>query len=297
VMMIRGRLVLPATVALLLVAGSTDSIGSAWAGPPPPPPPSDDRPDDGGDAPADGPAPNNAPPINAPPPPPSTGKSDAQPKSRPDPLVVDQRTPSMDLGGNWSYSRGGSIGPNYVRGAEDEELFVTVNPIGYYQGVSVTSGNLPPYAPKEIGGESAVLTWTGFERGEASSRVFFQLSASVEPEISVEGLRVFIKFPRTSITTRNNQRSLITKFFKTPVNEVTLSRSGKDMVAVLQLRWEATPQWRFETAANGYRVLVFEFSDTQDQVIADTDTTTPTTPTDGQPKPPAPPSPFLPTTK
>jgi hypothetical protein len=285
--MIRRRLVPTATAALLLV-GMT---GVAWAGPPPPPPP----PTDNADAPSEaqpGSAPNNAP-INVPPPPPSSGKSDAQPKTTSDPMVVDQRIPSQDLGGNWTYSRGGSSGPNYVRGADEEELFLTVNPIGYYQGVSVSSSNLPPYAPKEIGGESAVLTWTGFERGETSSRVFFQLSASVEPEISVEGLRVFIKFPRTSVATRNNQRSLITKFFKTPVNEVTISRSGKDMIAVLDLRWEATPTWRVETGSNGYRVLVFEFSDTQDQVI--TDTTQPSTPTDGQPQPPAPPTPFLPT--
>jgi hypothetical protein len=265
----------------------------AWAGPPPPPPPSADGPDEPSDAPAEGPGPNTAPPINAPPPPPSAGgKSNATaPK---DPLVIDQRTPETNLTGNWAYSRGATIGPNYVRGAEDDAV-VAVNPIGYYQGVSVTSGNLPPYAPKEIGGESAVLTWTGFERGENSSRVFFQLSASVEPEISVEGLRVFIKFPRTSVATRNNQRSLITRFFKTPVDQVTLSRSGKDMVAVLDLRWEATPQWKFETGANGYRVLVFEFSDTQDQVISDTTEPDASPTTDDQPRPPAPPTPFLPT--
>ena len=292
--MLRRRLLTPAMAVLLSGSASLawgGSAGLAWAGPPPPPPPS--NPDEPIDAPPSGP-PSNGSPVNEPPPPPTTGKANAQPKS--DPLVIDQRTPETDLGGNWTYSRGGASGPNYVRGAEEEELFLAVNPIGYYQGVSVTSGNLPPYAPKEIGGESAVLTWTGFERGDASSRVFFQLSATVEPEISVEGMRVFVKFPRTSVTTRNNQRKLITRFFKTPVNEVSLSRSGKDMVAVLDLRWEATPIWRFETGANGYRVLVFEFSDTQDQVLTDTDTTTPTDgDTSGGPKPPAPPGPFLPT--
>lgn len=202
-----------------------------------------------------------------------------------------------NLTGNWSFSRGASSGPNYVRG-DEEDPFFTVNPIGYYQGVSVGGGNIPPYAPKEIGGESSVLTWTGFERGEDSSRVFFQLSSSVEPEISVEGLRVFVKFPRTSVTTRNNQRGLITKFFKTPVTEVKLSRSGKDMLAVLELRWEATPIWRFETGANGYRVLVLEFSDTQQQApdpnAPPPAPPTPTTPESDSGQPPAPPTPFLP---
>jgi hypothetical protein len=272
--MIRRRLVVtPATAALLLV------VGSAWAGPPPPPPPPGD------DAPSSAPA-------SAPPPPSSAGKTEAPPA---DPLVVDQ--PATNLTGNWTFSRGAASGPNYVRGSEEEDPFFTVNPIGYYQGVSASGGNLPPYAPKEIGGDSSVLTWTGFERGESSSRVFFQLSSSVQPEVSVEGLRVFVKFPRTSVTTRNNQRNLITKFFKTPVNEVKFSRSGKDMLAVLDLRWEATPVWRFETGANGYHVLVLEFSDTQDPSSRpDVPATPPAPPApDGESeRPAAPPSPFLP---
>ena len=233
----RRRLVVtPPTVALLLIAST------AWAGPPPPPPPSD------GDRPASAP----------PPPSSSSGGGEAKPPA--DPLVIDQRTPDTDLTGVWTYSRGASQGPNYVRSA-DEDPFFTVNPIGYYQGVSIGGGNLPPFAPKEIGGESAVLTWTGFERDEDSSRVFVQLSASVEPDISVEGLRVFVKLPRTSVKIKNNRRSLITKYFKTPVNEVKINRSGKDVLIVLELRWESTPTWRFETGSNGYQVLVLEFAD------------------------------------
>ncbi len=234
----RRRLVVTSpTVALLLIAGT------AWAGPPPPPPPSpEDRV------------------SNTAPPPPSSDRGAGSSSAPADPLVVDQRTPDTDLSGVWSYNRSGAARPNYVRQA-DEDPFVTVNPIGYYQGVSVGGGNLPPFAPKEVGGDSAVLTWTGFERSEASSRVFIQLSASVEPEISSEGLRVFVKLPRTSIKIRNNRRSLITKFFKTPVNEVKINRAGKDVLVVLELRWEAEPSWRFEVGQNGYQVLILEFPD------------------------------------
>ncbi len=252
----RRRLVVtPPTVALLLVAGA------AWAGPPPPPPTESDRP--ASDRPA-----------SAPPPPSSGGRIESAPA---DPLVVDQRTPDTDLTGVWTYSHGAARGPNYVRSA-DEDPFFTVNPIGYYQGVRIGGGNLPPFAPKEIGGESAVLTWTGFERGDASSRVFFLLSASVEPEISVEGLRMFIKLPRTSVKIRNNRRKLITKYFKTPINEIKINRSGKDVLAVLELRWEAEPSWRFEVGQNGYQVLIVEFPDS---------------PSEGS-QPPAPPSPVPP---
>jgi hypothetical protein len=237
----RRRLVVTSgTSALLLVASS------AWAGPPPPPPSSGD---------GDGTR------TNAAPPPPNSGRIETAPA---DPLVIDQRTPDTDLEGNWSFSRGGVRGPNYI-GQTADDPFYSVNPAGYYQGVSLSGGNLPPFAPTEVGGASAVLTWTGFERTEASSRVFFQLSASVEPEVSVESARVSIKLPRTSVKIRNNRRKLITKFFKTPIDEVKISRVGKDVIVQLELRWEATPTWKFEPGANGYTVLVVEFSDTQDQ--------------------------------
>lgn len=261
----RRLVVIPATVALLLAAPTV------WAGPPPPPPE-----DVGGAAGAEAGTIRNAPP----PPPASAERRDTAPA---DPLVIDQRTPETDITSNWSYSRSIDRGPNYVRAVEDDPFF-TINPVGYYQGVSVGGGNQPPYAPKEIGGQSSVLTWTGFERGEASSRVFFQLSSAIEPEVTVEAGRVLIKFPRTSVTVRNNLRGLITKYFKTPVDQVKLKRSGKDLIAVLELRWEATPSWRVEPGANGYRVLVVEFSDTQDQELGDDTAPTP-------PPPPAPPKP------
>jgi len=229
----RRCVVTPGTAALLLVASA------AWAGPPPPPPPSS------GDRPASAPPPSSSP--------------DREPA---DPLVIDQRTPDTDLTGLWTYSRGQTAGPNYVRSG-DEDPFFAVNPVGYYQGVSVGGGNLPPFAPKEIGGSSAVLTWTGFERHQASSRVFFQLSAAVDPAISVEPTRVLVKLPRTSVKIRNNRRKLITKFFNTPIDEVKINRSGKDVLVVLELRWAAEPSWRFEAGANGYQVLVVEFPDAQ----------------------------------
>jgi len=180
-----------------------------------------------------------------------------------DPLIIDQRTPDTDLSGAWGFSHRASFGgPNYVRRVEDDP-FVMINPIGYYQGVQVGNGSLPPFAPREIGGQSAVLTWTGFERGTDTSRVFFQLSAAVEPTVDVDGLSVEVRLPQTAIKVRNNRRKLITKYFNTPVNEVRIRRKGKDVVVVLALRWEATPTWSLEPGVNGYQMLVFEFADHQ----------------------------------
>lgn len=246
-----------ASVGLVLAGSFAASL--AWAGPPPPPPNGE----------------------QAPPPPDGSG-SRIEPPS--DPLVIDQRTPETDITGNWKFSRGGSSGsnePNYVRSADSEDSAdsFTVNPIGYYQGVSLSGGNSPPFAPKEVGGQSAVLTWTGFERGETSSRVFFQISAAVEPTVVVEQAQVIVELPRTAVQVRNNRRKLITRYFKTPVTEVEIQRKGKNLRAVIELRWPSEPTWTIEPGPNGYQLLMFEFPDTA--------ATTPSTTEAATPEPPA----------
>mgnify|MGYP001294319131 CR=1 FL=1 len=81
--------------------------------------------------------------------------------------------PSQDLSSSWSYSSEEAPEPAFVKSARDAEL--TINPIGFYQGVSVTGENLPPHVANEMGVMPAVLTWSGFERTDASSRGVFQL--------------------------------------------------------------------------------------------------------------------------
>lgn len=282
----RRRLVVTTgSVALMLAASTT------WAGPPPPPPSGGGG---GGDVPAVS-GPNDGPTFRGSAPPAPNEFGGGGPPA--DPLVIDQRTPDTDLTGVWGYSRGRERTPNYVRSADEDPYFV-VNPVGYYQGVTVGSGNLPPFAPREVGGSSAVLTWTGFDRAAGRSRVFFQLSAAIEPEVEVDGLTVRVKLPQTAIKVRNNRRKLITKYFKTPVTEVRIRRKGRDVFAEVALRWEAEPSWRVEPGNNGYQMLVLEFADHEDD-----DTATPPPP--GPPaksQPSSPPAnggdeggPFLPT--
>lgn len=191
--------------------------------------------------------------------------------------------------GAWKFSRGhGSAGPNYVRSADDDDdPYFTVNPIGYYQGVSLGGGNLPPFAPREVGGSTAVLTWTGFERTEAGSRVFFQLSAAVEPEVAITTDKITITLPRTSVQVRNNRRKLITRFFKTPVDEVEIHRKGKTVQAIVELRWPAEPTWKIEPGSNGYQLLVVEFPDVGAKADADSEVTTGQPPAEAVPEPPS----------
>lgn len=176
--------------------------------------------------------------------------------------TVGSRNLEEDHTGAWSYSTGDeSGGPNYVRPAEEAAAQLKVNPIGYYQGVSLSGGNLPPFEPQEVAGGGAVLTWTGFERGNGVSRVFFQLSSTVTPEPTVEGNVLTYRLPNTSVNVRNNQRELNTSFFRTPVTTVSIRRSGADTIIKIKLRRDTVPQVSVTAGANGYQMFVIEFAD------------------------------------
>lgn len=275
----------------LLVVGML-AAPLAWAGPPPPP--NAEQP--------------SRPGSSAPPPPGGvvfdeggSGGSRIEPPS--DPLVIDQRTPDTDMTGAWKFSRGSSgKQPNYVRQAEEDPFF-TVNPIGYYQGVTLGGGNLPPYAPREVGGQSAVLTWTGFEQTESGSRVFFQLSAAVEPEVVIESDKVIVELPRTAVQVRNNRRKLITRYFDTPVTEVEVRRKGKSLHAIIELRWPSEPTWTIQPGTNGYQLLTFEFPAVGPKSASETEAAVPAPPTSDAVEEPTEPTepvsdstnPFLPT--
>jgi hypothetical protein len=168
--------------------------------------------------------------------------------------------PAKDLSNAWTYSSEDAPEPAFVKSEREAEL--TINPIGFYQGVSVTGENLPPHVAQELGVMPAVLTWSGFERTDTGSRVFFQLSAGVEYELSSQGMLVSIRLPNTSSSVRNNIRQLDTRYFRTPVTLVTMKPRGAEMVISLKLRREAAPEVSMVDGEHGYKVLMLEFPDT-----------------------------------
>lgn len=179
-----------------------------------------------------------------------------------------EEAPPQDLSTAWSYSTEDAPEPLYVKTGTESAL--SVNPIGFYQGVSVGGGNLPPYVAAELGAMPAVMTWTGFERTQASSRVFFQLSSDVPYEVSSQGNLISLRLPNTSPSVRNNIRRLDTRYFRTPVTEVTMRRSGADMVISISLRREAAPEVAMMEGENGYRILIIDFPDTDAERLAPT---------------------------
>lgn len=245
--------------------------GVASAAYPPPPPPSEGA--GGIPEPA-----NTTPGTQAPPPPPSGGTrptgptGDAGPSpsggaaagsSTPsqDPITLDQRTPTEDLGKAWGYSSSrDSPRPNYTRTEDDSAYILQINPIGYYQGVTPAGVNMPPFPPQVVGTGAAVLTWTGFKTSGAGSQVFLQLSAPVDHQISEEGLRLRIELPNTTVNVKNNRRALDTSYFRnTPVTKVKVERSGANTVVWVWMREEIRATTTLSPAANGYQMLTLTF--------------------------------------
>jgi len=143
----------------------------------------------------------------------------------------------------------------------EQETQLSINPIGFYQGVTIEGDNHPPFAPETMGTAPAVMTWTGFEgqKGSVGSHAFFQLSSAVEHHLVSQPERITVRLPNTSVNVRNNMRQLDTSYFKTPVSNITISREGPDTVIKLDLRRPATPEVSRRSGANGYTVLVIQF--------------------------------------
>jgi hypothetical protein len=249
----RPLVVTSGTVVLALWAST------AVAGPPPPPPPPGDAPTAAEDSgrPAGVPVTGDAGAGTVDGRPVFTGASAGEAGTPEDPFA-DSREASEEAKASWGYSSGEGGEPLYVA-PEVEELII--NPIGYYQGVTLAGENAPPFAPQNLGLTPAVMTWVGFERGDGVSRVFVQVSAAVAHQVEQGDLRWSIRLPSTSVNVRNNQRRLDTSFFKTPVTEVQIRRAGADTVLVLALRRDAVPNVSWRPGSNGYQLLVMEFAD------------------------------------
>lgn len=210
----------------------------------------------GGTARSPSPSPTPPPPT-APPPPsgnqPPPGVDGPQTELEPPP-------PPQDLSHTWGYSKSSSLKPRYVR-ANDPTL-AAPNPVGFYSGVSLQGNHVPPLPAKKLGQTPAKMTWTGFERTETGSRVFFQLSAEAAHELntSKNGLVLKLRIRNTRVNVKNNRRRLDLRYFKTPVREVKVRHKGRDTVATIHLKRTASPSVRIIDSNAGYKLLVVDFT-------------------------------------
>jgi hypothetical protein len=236
--------------------------GPVQAAPAPPPPPSAQQ----YDAPAANPSPppagqsQGAPPpadtsrSGAAPPPPGTTPADERPRASAEPGDA-----PADLSGTWSYSRRrASPEPRYREAAAQPSA---PNPKGFYSGVSIGGNQVPPSAPDKLGTKPVLLTWTGFERVEEGTQIYFQLSGPVNFVVTETPGRIVIKLPNTRPNVRNNLRGLDLRFFDTPAKGVTLKKRGRDIVVTIDLKKRTRAVIEQVEGQTGYKMLVVRFAE------------------------------------
>ncbi|MEM6296417.1 MAG: hypothetical protein AAGA54_34440 [Myxococcota bacterium] len=218
---------------------------------------------------APAPSPRTTPPRTTPPPPPSSSGDAASASGGQSQPADEVAGPPVDLSNTWGYSRRGAPRPRYVRNTQDPIIFAP-NPVGFYSGVSVQGNQLPPHPAKALDGKPAVMTWAGFERTAAGSRVFFQLSAEADYTVSQKDGVITIRMRKTKVNVRNNMRRLDLSYFKTPVKAVKVRRRGRDAVATVSLKRTAEPTIAYVESGNGsgYKLLVVSFTHGSSAVTA-----------------------------
>lgn len=111
-------------------------------------------------------------------------------------------------------------------------------------------------------GAQAMVTWPGFQMLESGgSRVFFQTSAPVQPELSRQGSSWLITLKGVTLPAGNARLPLDTHYFNTPVQSVRAKAvSSRSVVVTLEMRGEEKPSLRTERASNGYYFTFVEFA-------------------------------------
>jgi hypothetical protein len=109
------------------------------------------------------------------------------------------------------------------------------------------------------------LVWTGFKMSGDRSQVFLQTTRRVTYDVRTDPggkagaleLTVFLRNCRIHL--RNNGRRLDTRFFATPVAEVSARQRRKDVELRILLKEPTTPAPRVEQGPAGSEFLVLEF--------------------------------------
>jgi hypothetical protein len=104
------------------------------------------------------------------------------------------------------------------------------------------------------------LVWTGFQVIDGGSRVFVQTSADVALDLvtTKDGLVATLRNCR--IHMRNNSRTLDTRFFATPVKQVSVRQRRKDVQLDIALKQPAPATSHKQTGPNGSQFWVIDFA-------------------------------------
>lgn len=114
------------------------------------------------------------------------------------------------------------------------------------------------------------LVWTGFQVTDEGSRVFVQTTGQVELEVvggaGKAGVTVTLRNCR--IHMRNNSRTLDTRFFASPVQQIAVHQRHHDVQIDIALRQPATATPRQEDGPDGTHFWVIDFAPATEVVTA-----------------------------
>ena len=133
----------------------------------------------------------------------------------------------------------------------------------------VPGGAASPLAAGPKGGPPR-LVWTGFQVTHEGSRVFVQTTGQVELEVGggtgKAGVTVTLRNCR--IHMRNNSRTLDTRFFASPVQQIAVHQRHRDVQLDIALRQPAKPTPHQEDGPDGTHFWVIDFSPVEAVVTA-----------------------------
>jgi hypothetical protein len=132
-------------------------------------------------------------------------------------------------------------------------------PVGY-AGVPGPEGRSPFAAPKS---DPPRLVWTGFKMAGDRSELFLQTTRPITFEVTeatagrAPKLSVFLRNCRIHL--KNNARRIDTRFFASPVEQVSARQRRKDVELMVTLEGAAAPTTRTEPGPDGTHFLVLSF--------------------------------------
>jgi hypothetical protein len=106
------------------------------------------------------------------------------------------------------------------------------------------------------------LVWTGFQVTDEGSRVFVQTTGQVELEVSGASDKggVTVTLRNCRIHMRNNSRTLDTRFFASPVQQIAVHQRHRDVKLEIALRQAVKATPRQEDGPDGTHFWVIDFA-------------------------------------
>jgi hypothetical protein len=105
-----------------------------------------------------------------------------------------------------------------------------------------------------------VATLPGFEMlADGASHVFVELTQTVQVQEKRAGNRITYFLKQARVLHRNNENSLVTVFFNTPIDRAQLLPAAGGLNFVVDLRSSVTPTWQITAGKDNSAILDVTF--------------------------------------